>query len=192
MKATVSESALFAAVNGCKEACANKSTVREDLKCVELRVQAEELIVTALDGHIILERRVDATDCEEGACLVDPATLTGMLNKDGVFVNIFLAGRELQCETASGKFTVKTNRVERLPFKPEWWNNDRHTHKVAFNLDYVVQIMKGLKQGKNNTVVFSFNPDKNTDMVFIEGGGDGNSRAILNPLRIIKHVEESA
>jgi DNA polymerase III sliding clamp (beta) subunit (PCNA family) len=189
MKITVPEGKLLEAINGCKGACAAKGCFKPMLMNVELRVQDNDLTITSSNGFMVIERTIKGYEdetFEDGFCLVDPQMIADSLRKDGFAATLTLEGKDLLCETAFRKITIKADTTSDFSFARNVWKTDDNTHQFLLDIDIALRVLKGLKQGKSDPVMFSINPVNSNAIIQITGRKGDPKRAILLPMRMVK------
>ena len=183
MKITVKTGELIAAVSGAQEACADKKTAQKRrLDDVKLSVAGNELLVTGLDGYVAVERTLEGSDCEEGACLVEPSVLVSGLDKTAANTTLTLSGSMLHCQSPKGEFQVQTASVSDYPDTTKFWDNGAHTVQLSVDADDFLRLIQGMKQGKRGDLLFHISPDNSLAPVCVERRAGQYSRAVLFPV----------
>lgn len=172
---------LYDAVSKCQKICAKEST-RYALEMIELVVKEETLVITALDGIKAIQKHVPAICEEPGACVVDPQLLLDIIGKERAPVFFRTENESLVCTRANATATIQLCTDPYIDYQ-NFWTSPEQTYDICFNLDYLIDVTKNLKESSEENVVhMQFDATSNNKAALLSLLHSG-SRALILPVR---------
>lgn len=171
---------LYDAVSKCQKICPKEST-RPVLEKIELVAKEDILTITALDGYRAIQKRLPINCEEPGTCVVDPQLLLDATGKEKAPVYLRTENESLICTRTGATSTVQLYNDSYIQHE-EFWTIPEETYDIYFNLDYLADITKILKESNDYTMVhIRCNANNNTAPMFLSLSS--GSRAMVLPVR---------
>lgn len=171
---------LYDAVSKCQKVCA-KDLTRPVLAMIEMVVNEDDiLIITALDGFQAVQKHIEVTCQEVGTCVVDPQLLMDAIGKKKESVSFETEGNSLICIRAGSTSAVQLFSEEYIRHA-EIWPSPKQTYDIYFNIDYLINTSKSLKEDNDNIVHMQF--DATTNVAPMSLLLKSGSRALVLPIR---------
>lgn len=184
MKCTIGDAKAFTkTIRQCMRAI-NKHSNRPILRGIEMVVAHDELVITALDGFAMVQRRVRVADCEDGSCIVIPAFVVGILQnmRGNVSLETVQNTLHLECHETGVSSSIPLMEGEYIKHE-QLWTDDSDKAAIYVNPKILAQALDGLS-GTDACIKLSFDAQNKVRPIALQTK-DGQ-RALALPMRVME------
>lgn len=157
-----------------------KDESRPNMAMTELRLDGDNLSITALDGFVLVQRRVTVEGMVDGKCIIHPEVLESAIAQAEGFAEFEIKEAYLHCDTDTGLYIIRRYEGEFINYDLLVPGKDGR-FMVCVNPDYMIKALKNVRDKGIGNVRMYFDTEDNTKAILItaeEGTG------IVLPIRV--------